>query len=135
MRLISIILLINLFILLNIPWDGFAQNRNLSSQKKKRDPFVALVTTDGKIKSYDELFEVPEKKKRRKLDIVLKAIIWDDERPLAMIGKKVYAQGDQILEGVTLQEINPNSIKVDNQGDVTEIPLRKKKGDWADWVK
>ena len=63
----------------------------LSNEKKRRDPFVALVSAEGKIRAFSELFPVV-KEKPLSMNITIKAIIWDDRKPLALINNKIYAE-------------------------------------------
>lgn len=92
---------------------------------KKRDPFVALVHSDGKIKTKDELSPIIQKKSSLSMNIVLKAILWDEERPLVMINNKIYSEGKQITEGLTVHKISPNSVELDDNGTIVNIQLRK----------
>jgi type II secretory pathway component PulC len=94
-------------------------------EAKKRDPFVALVHSDGKIKTREELFPPPVKKSSLSMNIVLKAIIWDEERPLAMINNKIYSEGNEIAPGLTVEKIQQNSVVLNDNGSLVTIPLRK----------
>ena len=114
-----------IFVLL-VVCDGvsiFAQNAQLP---KKRDPFVALVNSNGKIKTKDELFPVLQRKAVT-LNVALTAIIWDEKRPLAMVNGKIYSEGSMIggVEGLILERIYPNSILINENGNIETIPLRK----------
>ena len=114
-----------IFVLL-VVCDGvsiFAQNAQLP---KKRDPFVALVNSNGKIKTKDELFPVLQRKAVT-LNVALTAIIWDEKRPLALINKKIYARGGQIAEGLIVEDIQPNSVMLDDNGNRVTVPLIEKR--------
>ena len=103
---------------------GLAQEGQIASGPKKRDPFVALVNSNGKIKSSDELFPVIQKKPLS-MNILLSAIIWDVKHPLAMINNKVYSEGSEIVTGLRLEKINPASVVLNDNGDEVIVPLRK----------
>ena len=103
---------------------SFAQDHISPVDRKKRDPFVALASSDGKIKSKEELFPTSQKKPLS-INIVLTAIIWDERNPLAMINSKVYSKGKEIAPGLTLEEIHPNSIVLNDSGNLVTIQLRK----------
>lgn len=103
---------------------GLAENGTNSLQGKKRDPFVALVNSNGTIKRDSELFPAP-KLSSALMDIVLKAIIWDEKRPLAMINTKVYSEGMEITKGLKVEKIYPNSVLLSDNGNLITIQLRK----------
>ncbi len=105
---------------------SFAQEGYSAENRKKRDPFVALVNTNGKIKSDDELFPASMGKRPLSLNVVLNAIIWDDKRPLAMINNKIYSEGKDI-GGIILEKINPNSVVLNDKGNLVTVELRKLK--------
>lgn len=103
---------------------SFAEDGNVSSREKKRDPFVALVSPNGKIKSKEELF--PRARRRPlSVNIALKAIVWDEKRPLVMINNKVYVEGNEIAAGLRIDKIYPDSIVINDNGNQVTIPLRK----------
>ena len=91
--------------------------------RKKRDPFVALVNPDGKIKSQEELFPAAQGKSLP-FNIVVSAIIWDEKRPLAMINNKIYSEGKEIGE-LIIEKIQPNSVIVNDHGAHITIQLRR----------
>ena len=95
-----------------------------SQEKKRRDPFVALVSAEGKIKAFSELFPVV-KEKPLSMNIAIKAIIWDDKRPLALINNKIYPEGGQIAEGLTVEDIQPNTVTLNDNGNRVTVQLRK----------
>lgn len=115
-----------LFFLLFATTLSFAQGAYSTSDRKKRDPFVALVNSNGKIKSDDELFPLLQGKRPLSLNVVLNAIIWDDKRPLAMINNKVYSEGKDI-GGIILEKINPNGVVLNDKGNLVTVELRKLK--------
>lgn len=104
--------------------NGFAENDTSTLYGKKRDPFVALVNSNGTIKREDELFPVA-KKKSLSMNIALKAIIWDEKKPLAMINNKVYSEGKEIAEGLKVEKIYPGSVVLNDNGSLVTIQLRK----------
>ena len=96
-----------------------------TGEVKKRDPFVDLVDASGRIKTGDELFESSQKVVPT--NIVLKGIIWDKKRSLAIINGKIYGEGATIAEGLVLEKINIGGVILrtrDNQ--IIKIELRKK---------
>ena len=95
-----------------------------AQEQKRRDPFVALVGSDGRIKTFSELFPVI-KEKPLSMNITIKAIIWDDTRPLALINNKIYPRGGQIAEGLIVEDIQPNSVTLNDNGNRVTVPLRK----------
>ena len=101
-----------------------AQEGQNTQDRKKRDPFIALVDSNGKIKSGDDLFPVIQKKPLS-MNIILSAIIWDEKRPLAMINNKVYAEGSDVVSGLKLEKINPSSIVLNDNGNEVTVQLRK----------
>lgn len=100
----------------------FAEN---TPSRKKRDPFVALVNSNGKIKSEREIF--PDLQRPLLINVSLTAIIWDEKKPLAMINGKIYSEGSFIggMEGLTLEKIYPNSVILNENGNLATISLRK----------
>ena len=103
-----------------------AQAGTGTGTEKKRDPFVDLVDSSGRIKTEDELFQLPQQ--FIPASLVLKGIIWDKKRPLAVINGKVYGEGAVIMGGLVLEKINMTGIILrtpDNQK--IEVELRKKK--------
>ncbi|MFA5060365.1 MAG: general secretion pathway protein GspB [Candidatus Omnitrophota bacterium] len=102
----------------------FGQGEKSAASTKKRDPFVALVNSQGKIKAKEELFPSIAPKSLS-MNIVLKAIIWDEARPLAMINNKVYGQGSEITKGLIVEKINPNDVVLNDNGNPVVIQLRK----------
>ena len=103
---------------------SLAQNPAPPSEKKKRDPFVALVRPDGKIKSSEELFQTVGPKPLSMV-VDLTAIIWDEKRPLAFINGKVREEGAAIAKGLTLMKIHPNSVELSDNGNPVTVTLRK----------
>ena len=104
-----------------MPSHASAQN---GAVRKKRDPFVALVTPDGKIKTERQLFP-PEATPTLSMNITLKAIMWDERRPLVLINNKVYEEGALIAQDLTVEKILPNSVVLNNQGTPVTMYLRK----------
>ncbi len=106
---------------------SFAQDSEWDAQHKKRDPFVALVSTNGKIKTAEELFPVI-KSKPLSMNISVRAIIWDEKRPLVLINNKVYAEGAEIAGGLKVDKIAPNSVTLNDNGNLVTLPLKKIQG-------
>ncbi len=107
-----------------VSWPGLeslAQKESL----KKRDPFVALINSGGKMKTDQELFPADPQKVTVTFDAVLSAILWDEKKPLALINKKIYNQGAVLAEGVVLQKINKADVLLDNNGNPMTLKVRK----------
>lgn len=103
---------------------GFCQREEVDFSKMKRDPFVSLIDSTGRIKSKAELMRPVEV--LLPLNILLKGIIWDKKTPLAIINDKIYREGAQIFEGLVLEKINSDSIILNDRGNQVKIYLRKK---------
>lgn len=118
-------LIISLLLILIFLGSALAQKNPETSTVKKRDPFVDLVDASGKIKTEDELFESSQR--MVPADIILKGIIWDEKRPLAIINGKIYREGATIAEGLVLEKINIGSVILKTQDNQSvKIELRKK---------
>lgn len=92
---------------------------------KKRDPFIDLVDASGRIKTEDELFNSFQKIPTA--SVLLKGIIWDKKRPLAIINGKIYGEGATIFEGLVLEKINMDGIVLKTgDGERIKIDLKKK---------
>lgn len=123
MKMVFLLTGLSLSFILTYTYISSAQDDTILPEKK-RDPFVDLVDKDGKIKSREELVRPTEK--ILPLNILLKGIIWDEKRPLAIINNKVYAEGAKIFEGLILEKINKDSIILIDQGEKIKLDLRKK---------
>lgn len=112
------------WIALLVSWPGLeslAQKESL----KKRDPFVALINSSGKMKTDQELFPADPQKVIVAFDAVLSAILWDGKKPLALINKKIYTQGATLSEGVILEKIDKNEVTIDDNGNPMILKIRK----------
>lgn len=106
----------------------FADGPGPLEKSKKRDPFVDLVDPSGRIRTEDELFQTPQKV--LPAAIILKGIIWDTKRPLAVISGKVYGEGAAVSGDITLEKINKDGVILktsDNQRIKIELKKREKK--------
>jgi len=118
------ILILSLVIFLPVLACG--EEGNVKAPAKKRDPFVDLVDASGRIKTEDELFEAGQK--FISSAVVLKGIIWDKKRPLAVINGKIYSEGATIAEGLVLEKISSEGIILKGQDEQRiRIDLKKKK--------
>lgn len=119
-------LILSLLLVIILPVFVLGQDNRDRLPTKKRDPFVDLVDASGRIKTDDELFEAAQS--FTPSTIILKGIIWDKRRPLAVINGKVYAEGAVIAEGMMLEKIHANSIVLKTSDDRRiKIDLKKKK--------
>lgn len=109
------------------PMLSLSDDENIPCGGKKRDPFVALVNPNGSIRTQAERCPPPKKPPTFVGNIILKAIIWDDKNPLALINNKVYTEGKEIAgsDGLIVQKIYPNSVVLNDNGNEVTIPLRK----------
>lgn len=98
-------------------------NKAFSAQIK-RDPFVPLIDSTGRIKPESELRRSAEV--LLPLNISLKGIIWSPKDPLAIINNKIFREGAMIFEGLTLEKINSDHIILNDRGEKIKIYLRKK---------
>ncbi len=99
-------------------------SHDIFSQSLKRDPFVPLLDSTGRVKPESELARPAET--FLPLNISLKGIIWSKNVPLCNINNKVFHEGDKVFEGLTIEKINPNYIVLNDRGEKVEIYLRKK---------
>lgn len=90
----------------------------------KRDPFIPLVDSTGRVKEASELTRPVQS--LLPLNISLKGIIWSKTNPLAIINNKIYKEGDKIFEGLILEKINLESVILNDRGEKIQINLRKK---------
>ena len=102
----------------------FAETIISATDVKKRDPFVALIDSAGKIKSYQDLFPVASGKPLS-ADVALRAILWDEKTPAALINNKVYKEGATIVPGLTVEKIAPESVTLSDRGNPVTLKLRK----------
>lgn len=118
-------LIINLLLMFIFFGSTLAQGGKETNTVKKRDPFVDLVDASGRIKTEDEWFESSQRV--IPTNIILKGIIWDEKRPLAIINGKIYGEGATISDGVVLEKINIGSVILKTQDNQSiKIELRKK---------
>jgi hypothetical protein len=103
---------------------AFAQSPEETVDKTKRDPFIPLVDSTGRVKEASELMRPAQS--LLTLNISLKGIIWSKTKPLAIINNKIYREGDKIFEGLILEQIDPESVILNDRGEEIRINLRKK---------
>ncbi|MDP3143146.1 MAG: general secretion pathway protein GspB [Candidatus Omnitrophota bacterium] len=119
-------LILSLLLVIILPVLALGQDNKDKLPIKKRDPFVDLVDANGRIKTEDELFEAAQS--FTPSTIILKGIIWDFKRPLAVINGKIYGEGAVIAEGMILEKIHANSVVLKTPDDQRiRIDLKKKK--------
>jgi len=121
-----IIIAIALFIVIGFSAQALGQGVGEGKSIKKRDPFVDLVDAAGRIRTEDELYGALPK--TLPTAIILKGIIWDQKRPLAVINGKIYAEGAVISEGTVLEKILLDSVVLKVQ-DSQRIKIQLKKRD------
>jgi len=86
--------------------------------KGKRDPFLPLVTKDGRIVSEHSAVERAE-------DIKLQGIIWDPRgKSFAMLNGEVVSVGD-LLGGFRMIKIEQRSVTLESSGKEYKISLEE----------
>jgi hypothetical protein len=55
----------------------------------------------------------------------IKGIIWNDERPLALVNDQVVGVGERLDDGALVTEINPSSVKFTKRGNRYVLVLRE----------
>ena len=105
-------------------YSALAQSPEGALDVAKKDPFIPLVDPTGRVKEASELTRPVQS--LLPLNISLKGIIWSKTKPLATINSKIYREGDKIFEGLILEQINPESIILNDRGEKIKINLRKK---------
>jgi hypothetical protein len=119
-------LILILFLVIILPALAQGQDSKDKLLIKKRDPFVDLVDASGRIKTEDELFEAAQS--FASSTIILKGVIWDPKRPLAVINGKIYGEGAIIAEGMVIEKIHTNGVVLKTPDDQRiKIDLKKKK--------
>jgi hypothetical protein len=83
-----------------------ARERRSYAGSEHRDPMVALATDGGE----DDGYVPPPKKAPERLpDMVLEGIIWDTEKPVALIDGSEYRTGESV-KGATIVSIGFNEV-------------------------
>ncbi|MFH1678511.1 MAG: hypothetical protein ABH914_02700 [Candidatus Omnitrophota bacterium] len=94
-----------------------AEDKNSYDDNGRRDPFVALVTPDGRLLD----LEPADSEK----NIVLEGIIYDEDgRSYAIINGDVVGVGDYVL-GHTVLKIEGNKVTILQDNEPTEYMLEK----------
>ncbi len=90
----------------------------------RSDPFISLLSSEGLIKesglsSNEEMSDYLK-------NLKVSGIMWDETMPVIMINKKMHKVGD-VVEHLTIKEINVNSVILEYKTLTHEIVLIKKK--------
>jgi hypothetical protein len=115
--ILSSVLCLLSFVFCSLPSVSFAQDEIIYDDKGRRDPFIALVTADGRLLNLE-----PVNKEAR---IVLKGIIYDkDGRSYAIINGEIVSAGDYI-QGLAVFRIEENKVILLRDNKPVEYILEK----------
>jgi len=116
--LVFVIWILNLFCHLNFDiCHLYAQGQFVYDAKGKRDPFIPLVTPDGRLLNL--------KQQEEKGDLTLEGIIYDKYGlSYAIVNGEIVKIGDKVGEYQVLR-IESNKVIFLKQGEPTEIELKK----------
>ncbi|MCX5697156.1 MAG: hypothetical protein NTU54_04210 [Candidatus Omnitrophica bacterium] len=97
----------------------FAQERFVYDRGGGRNPFIPLITPDGRMVQLDTT-EV-----KRSGDLLVEGIIYDDSgMSYAVVNSQIVKAGDQV-QGYEVVTIEKNKIIIKKDNSVKEIPLSK----------
>ncbi len=118
MRTFPIKFFLLIFVLSALAYGGQSENVFEYKSKNKRDPFLSLVTKDGRI--------LPGARPVSETgNIVLEGIIWDTQgKSVAIINGKLLRERDRI-SGVQILKIKKSSVIMQREGKVLVIELKK----------
>lgn len=83
----------------------------------KKDPFTAYV---AEVEGTEDVATLS--------DMRLEGIIWDENKPIAVINDKVMAVGD-VIDGAVIKEIKQNEVVFEVNGQKSSIKLTTNEGD------
>mgnify|MGYP001602252504 CR=1 FL=1 len=96
---------------------AFAQEGFIYDPKGKRNPFIALVTQDGRLMKLD--------KEEAKGDLSIEGIIYDKYgRSLAIVNGSVSGVGDAV-GGYQVLKVEENKVIFIKEGQFVEVGLKK----------
>ncbi len=96
---------------------SFAQNQFVYDSKGKRNPFIPLVTSDGRLLKLD--------KEETSGELSIEGIIYDKNgRSYAIVNATVVAIGD-FVSGYQVLKIEENKIIFIKEGQATEVEFKK----------
>jgi len=105
-----------LVVISNLPY-LYAQEEFVYDAKGRRNPFIPLVTSDGRLVKLD--------REEAKSDLLLEGIIYDKHgRSYALVNGSVVAVSDFVGEYQVLK-IEQNKVIFIKNGETTEIALKK----------
>ncbi len=97
----------------------FAQGRFVYDQGGRRNPFIPLITPDGRMVQLDTTQE------KRTGDLLVEGIIYDDSgTSYAVVNSQIVKVGDQV-QGYEVVKIEKNKVVLKKDNSVREIPLSK----------
>lgn len=104
----------------------FAGNKDkfIYTADDRSDPFVPLLSSKGLIKEMGP--STREEMMNFMKNIKVSGIMWDETLPVVMMNKKMRKVGD-IVENLTIKQININSVILEYKDQTHEIVLIKKK--------
>jgi hypothetical protein len=96
-----------------------AQDNFIYDAKGKRNPFIPLVTADGRILKLD-------KEDEQQGDIAIEGIIFDQSgRSFAIINGEVVATGDSVGADYRILKIETNKVILIKDGAIREVLFNK----------
>ena len=105
------------FCVLNFTLTCFAQEQFTYDAKGKRDPFIPLVTADGRLLKLEQ--------EEGAGGLLLEGIIYDDYSiSFAIVNGEVVRVGDKIGDHQVLK-IEKNKVLFIKEGEITEMELKK----------
>jgi len=115
-------LYVGVFFLLLIPTAvSFAKEGFKYDRKGKRDPFLTLVTKEGKILPGARAFSESD-------NINLEGIIWDPKgESVALVNGRLVKEGDS-FQGIQILKIKKETIIVQRKNKVFMVDLKKGEG-------
>lgn len=115
-------LLILLFVILGIGTSIFAQNEFVYNAKGKRNPFIPLVTPEGR------LIKLDKQETASTGGLLVEGIIYDKHgRSFAIVNAEVLGVGDMVEEYQVLK-IYENKVVFIKDGEPFEVELIKGEG-------
>ena len=96
---------------------GFCQEGFVYNPKGRRNPFIPLVTSDGRILKLD--------KDEVRGDLAVEGIIYDDSgRSYAIVNGQVVGIGDE-AQGYTILKIEKDGVVFIKDGQITNMRMRR----------
>lgn len=95
----------------------FAEEEFIYNSKGRRNPFIPLVTSDGRLLQLD--------KKETSGELSIEGIIYDKSaRSFAIVNGSVVGIGDKVA-GYQVLKIENNKVTFIKDGEITEVKIKK----------